>query len=89
MRFRDLVQKLKDENELLQRNLEIESSKSIPGLAEALDFKEIFSKSKAQTTAIDLELRRLEVKEAKLHVQYLNSFMPDGFIKRGGKKSYA
>jgi dynactin 1 len=79
------VQKLKDENDLLQKNLEIESTKSIPGLTEALDFKKIFESSKAQTTAIDLELRRLEVKEAKLHVQYLNAFMPEGFIKRGGK----
>ncbi len=39
LRFRELVQKLRDENELLRRNLEEESSKSIPGLPEALDFK--------------------------------------------------
>lgn len=39
MKFRDLVQKLTDENDMLRKNLEEESSKSIPGLAEALDFK--------------------------------------------------
>lgn len=39
VKFRDLVQKLTDDNELLRKNLEEESSKSIPGLVEALDFK--------------------------------------------------
>jgi len=39
LRFRDLVQKLRDENLLLRRSLEEESSKSIPGLSEAMDFK--------------------------------------------------
>jgi len=39
VRFRELVQKLRDENDILRKNLEEESSKSIPGLPEALDFK--------------------------------------------------
>jgi len=39
IKFREVVQKLSDENLLLRKNLEEESSKSIPGLAEALDFK--------------------------------------------------
>jgi len=39
LRFRELVQKLRDDNDLLRKNLEEESSKSIPGLPEALDFK--------------------------------------------------
>ncbi|ODN04996.1 Dynactin subunit 1 [Orchesella cincta] len=84
VKFRDLVQKLTDENTLLRKNLEDESTKSIPGLAEALDFKKMFAETKAQTTAIDLELRRLEAKEATMHVQYLSAFMPEGFMKRGG-----
>lgn len=44
----------------------------------------MFAETKAQTTAIDLELRRLEAKEASTHVQYLSAFMPEGFMKRGG-----
>ena len=47
-------------------------------------FQKIFAETKAQTTAIDLELRRIEAKEAALHVHYLSSFMPGGFMKRGG-----
>lgn len=39
IKFREVVQRLTDENILLRRNLEEESSKSIPGLVEALDFK--------------------------------------------------
>lgn len=50
-------------------------------------FQKVFAETKAQTTAIDLELRRIEAKEAALHVQYLSSFMPDGFMKRGGMYS--
>lgn len=47
-------------------------------------FQKMFAETKAQTTAIDLELRRLEAKEASTHVQYLSAFMPEGFMKRGG-----
>ncbi|CAG7835265.1 unnamed protein product [Allacma fusca] len=84
LKFREVVQQLRDDNVLLRRTLDEESSKSIPGLAEALAFKEVFAETKAQTTAIDLEIRRLEAREAALHVQYLSSFMPEGFMKRGG-----
>jgi dynactin 1 len=43
IKFREVVQKLTDENNLLRSNLEEASSKSIPGLAEALNFKVRFS----------------------------------------------
>lgn len=39
VRFRELVQKLRDENDILRKNLEAESTKSLPVLPEALDFK--------------------------------------------------
>lgn len=48
----------------------------------------MFAETKAQTTAIDLELRRLEAKEASTHVQYLSAFMPEGFMKRGGNNQF-
>ena len=41
LKFREVVQQLRDDNVRLRHNLEEESSKSIPGLAEALDFKVI------------------------------------------------
>jgi dynactin 1 len=39
VKFREVVQKLTDENSLLRKNLEEESTKTIPGLVESLDFK--------------------------------------------------
>ncbi|XP_035714495.1 dynactin subunit 1 isoform X3 [Folsomia candida] len=72
LKFREVVQKMTDENTLLRQNLEEESSKSsIPGLVEDLAFKKVFAETKAQTTATELELRRIEAKEATLHSQYL------------------
>ena len=41
LKFREVVQQLRDDNIHLRRNLEEESSKSIPGITEALDFKVI------------------------------------------------
>ena len=32
-----------------------------------------------------MELRKLDVTQANLHVSYLRSFMPDSFLRRGGK----
>ncbi|XP_043274980.1 dynactin subunit 1 isoform X2 [Venturia canescens] len=53
-------------------------------LAEILDFQKTFAETRAQTKAVDLELRRLDVEEARLHVRYLLSFMPPAFLVRGG-----
>lgn len=53
-------------------------------LAEILDFQKTFAETRAQTKAVDLELRRLDAEEARSHVQYLLSFMPPAFMNRGG-----
>lgn len=53
-------------------------------LADILDFQKTFAETKAQTKAVDLELRRLETEEARNHVNYLMSFMPPAFMARGG-----
>ncbi len=45
----------------------------------------MFAETKAQARAVDLELRRMEVVQGQQHVQYLNAFMPDTFMVRGGK----
>ena len=53
-------------------------------LADILDFQKTFAETKAQTKAVDLELRRLEAEEARNHANYLLSFMPPAFMARGG-----
>lgn len=44
----------------------------------------MFEESKAQSRAIDLELRLCEERQAKQHVTYLSMYMSDSFMMRGG-----
>lgn len=83
-KFRELVQKLQEQNQELKQRLESESSKPVSALPEILDFKKMFTETKAHTRAIDLELRRIEVQQSVQHVKYLTAFMPDIFMNRGG-----
>lgn len=83
-KFREVVQKLQEQCQDLQAQLEQESARPVSKLPEMLDFKKMFAESKAHTRAIDLELRRIEVQESNQHVQYLTAFMPDSFMSRGG-----
>lgn len=84
-KFRELVQKLRDQSIDLQDRLEKESSKPVSGLPEILDFKKMFSENKAHTKAIDLELRRVDIEQLQQHIKYLTSYMPESFMNRGGK----
>lgn len=68
----------------LQHRLEQESSKPVSALPEILDFKKMFTETKAHIKAIDLELRRGDVMQLQQHIKYLTSFMPDTFMNRGG-----
>lgn len=83
------MQKLQEQSQELQRRLEQESSKPVSALPEILDFKKMFTETKAHTKAIDLELRRIEVQQSLQHVKYLSAFMPDTFMNRGGKIIYS
>lgn len=83
-KFRELVQKLQEQSLDLKQRLETESNKPVSALPEILDFKKMFTDSKAHTKAIDLELRRLDVQQLQQHIKYLTAFMPDTFINRGG-----
>lgn len=83
-KFRELVQKLRDQSIDLQDRLEKESSKPVSGLPEILDFKKMFSETKAHTKAIDLELRKVDIEQLQQHIKYLTSYMPDSFMNRGG-----
>lgn len=88
-KFRELTSQLQEQ--CLQLQNRVQSSESIQSggsaeqqLAEILDFQKTFAESRAQTKAVDLELRRLETEEARNHVKYLLSFMPPAFMVRGG-----
>ncbi|KAL3270021.1 hypothetical protein HHI36_009077 [Cryptolaemus montrouzieri] len=83
-KFRELVQKLRDQSLDLQDRLERETSKPVSSLPEILDFKKMFSENKAHTKAIDLELRRVDIEQLQQHVKYLTSYMPESFMIRGG-----
>lgn len=83
-KFRDLVQKLQEQSLDLQHRLEKESSKPVSSLPEIMDFKKMFTETKAHIKAIDLELRRGDVMQLQQHIKYLTSFMPDTFMNRGG-----
>ncbi|XP_031847377.1 dynactin subunit 1 isoform X2 [Nomia melanderi] len=89
-KFRDLTHQLQDQClQLQQRVQSTETSKPGIGgaeqqLAEILDFQKTFAETRAQTKAVDLELRRLEADESRNHVAYLLSFMPPAFLARGG-----
>lgn len=83
-KFRELVNRQREHSQVLQEQLERESSKPVTAMPEILDFKKMFAETKAHTKAIDLELRQLEVRQATQHVAYLASYMPDSFMNRGG-----
>lgn len=85
-KFRELVQKLQEQSLNLQQRLEQESTKpgSTTVLPEIIDFKKMFSETKAHTKAIDLELRRVDVEQLQQHIGLLKAFMPDTFLNRGG-----
>ncbi|KAJ8686968.1 hypothetical protein QAD02_022762 [Eretmocerus hayati] len=89
-KFRELTQKLQEQCVALQNRLESsETTKTAAKgteqqLAEILDFQKTFAETRAQTKAVDLELRRLDAEEARNHVRYLLSFMPPAFMSRGG-----
>ncbi|XP_025834813.1 dynactin subunit 1 [Agrilus planipennis] len=83
-KFRELVQKLQEQSLDLQHRLETETSKPVSKLPEIMDFKKMFSETKAHIKAIDLELRRIDIHQLQQHIKYLSSFMPDTFMNRGG-----
>ncbi|XP_044001039.1 dynactin subunit 1 isoform X2 [Aphidius gifuensis] len=88
-KFRELTSQLQEQCLQLQNRVQSSESMQSGGsadqqLAEILDFQKTFAETRAQTKAVDLELRRLETEEARNHVKYLLSFMPPTFMIRGG-----
>ncbi|XP_074029594.1 dynactin subunit 1 isoform X2 [Leptinotarsa decemlineata] len=83
-KFRNLVHQLQEQSLDLQHRLEKETSKPVSALPEIIDFKKMFSETKAHTKAIDLEIRRIEIQQLQQHIKYLSAYMPDSFMNRGG-----
>ncbi|XP_008546049.1 dynactin subunit 1 isoform X2 [Microplitis demolitor] len=89
-KFRELTNRLQEQYQQLQNR--VQSTESVYSgtrgtdqqLAEILDFQKTFAETRAQTKAVDLELRRLDIEEARTHVKYLLLFMPPAFLTRGG-----
>lgn len=85
LKFRELVQKLNDQQIELRDKIDQETTK--PGrdnLTETIDFKQMFAETKAYTRAIDLQIRQIELTQATEHVKFLSAYMPDTFMNRGG-----
>ena len=89
-KFRELTGQLQEQCLQLQNRVHSTEATKAGGrgaeqqLAEILDFQKTFAETRAQTKAVDLELRRLDAEEARSHVRYLLSFMPPSFLSRGG-----
>jgi dynactin 1 len=84
-KFRDLVARVQEQNLDLRAELEKETNKPVSATpAEMIDFKKMFTESRAHSKAIDMELRTCEVQQSCQHVSYLSSFMSDAFMGRGG-----
>ena len=82
-KFRDLVSKVQDQNAELRSALEKKKPDSTSAM-EMIDFKKMLADTKAFSKAIDMELRQCEIDQANLHVKYLNNYMSESFMARGG-----
>ncbi|TRY77114.1 hypothetical protein TCAL_00046, partial [Tigriopus californicus] len=83
-KFRELVNKVQEQNIELRSSLEKETNKPVATPTEMIDFKKMFAETKAHSKAIEMELRNCEVQQANQHVRYLSSYMGDSFMTRGG-----
>ncbi|KAL4231416.1 Dynactin subunit 1 [Mactra antiquata] len=82
-KFRDLVAQLQETiRELKSRETDTGTKAETPQM-EMFDFKTKFAESKAFAKTIDMELRKLDVTQANAHVQLLQSFMAESFLRRG------
>ena len=94
-KFRDLVNKVQEQNMELRASLEKQESSmggsgqtgdvsKLSNVAEIIDFKKMFAESKAHSRAIDMDLRNCDVAQANRHISLLSSYMASSFTARGG-----
>ena len=65
--------------------MEKETNRPVDTPSEIIDFKKMFTETKAHTKVIDMELRQLEVNQSNQHVIYLTQYMPENFMMRVGE----
>ena len=88
-KLRDIVAKLKNENDQLkfkntsERSTREEEKQKL-SQAENMQFKMRFAEAKVFSRAIEMDLRRFEVSQANEFIKYLSMFMPESFFIRGG-----
>ncbi|XP_057716423.1 dynactin subunit 1 isoform X4 [Corythoichthys intestinalis] len=83
-KYRQLTAHLQEVNRELTSQQEASAELQQQPPAEMFDFKIKFAETKAHAKAMEMELRKMEVTEAKRHLSLLTSFMPDSFVRRGG-----
>ncbi|XP_032902388.1 dynactin subunit 1 [Amblyraja radiata] len=83
-KYRQLTAHLQEVNRELRCQQEATVERAQEPVPEVIDFKIKFAETKAHAKAIEMELRKMEVQEAKRHVELLTSFMPDSFLQHGG-----
>ncbi|XP_052269765.1 dynactin subunit 1-like isoform X2 [Dreissena polymorpha] len=84
-KFRELVSTLQETiRELKSKEGGTTEAKVETPSMDMMDFKTKFAETKAFAKTIDMELRKLDVQQANTHVQLLQSFMSESFLKRGG-----
>ena len=94
-KFRDLVNKVQEQNLDLRASLEKQTSSfstrggqsgdaAMSNVSDIIDFKKMFAESKAHSRAIDMELRNCDVAQANRHISLLSLYMAVSFTARGG-----
>ncbi|KAI1278429.1 Dynactin subunit 1 [Halotydeus destructor] len=90
-KFRDLVNKLRLENDEMREASDATVSMSQQRVQREQDqkveneeFKLRFQEAKASSRAVEMDIRRLEAQQANEQVKLLSKFLPDSFFERGG-----
>ncbi|XP_038070771.1 dynactin subunit 1-like isoform X2 [Patiria miniata] len=84
-KFRQLTASLQEKNrELLSQQQNAALSQDSQADMPTFDFKAKFLETKAQAKAVEIDMYKLRIDQASQHVDYLCSFMPDQFLRRGG-----
>ncbi|XP_071827830.1 dynactin subunit 1-like isoform X3 [Apostichopus japonicus] len=84
-KFRQLTATLQEQNREMQSIHEsAKETQETTGVVPAYDFTSKMVEAKVQAKAIEVEIGKLEIVQARQHVKFLLSFMPDNFMRRGG-----
>ncbi|XP_022080743.1 dynactin subunit 1-like isoform X2 [Acanthaster planci] len=84
-KFRQLTASLQEKNrDLISQQQSAAVSQDAAADMPTFDFKAKFLETKVQAKAVEVDLYKLRIDQANQHIDYLCSFMPDQFLRRGG-----